>query len=296
MVAYNFETALKRTLVYEGGYSNHPKDPGGVTLEGVIQRVYDGYRDRKSLPRKPLTRDMLGNPDWIRERNEIYRVQYWDRVRGDELPIGVDAVVFDGAVNSGPGQSIKWLQRALVNQGAAIAVDGLLGETTMAAVEYSPDNAVLVKEICGRRLAFLKSLRTWPTFGRGWGQRVAQVQAFGVAQASSGAAVAVAGPVASEGSSAKAPITSMPQPVVNTTTGSATSGGLMTGGGIAQSLQDASTTLMPYSDMISYVKYALLALAVITIGVTIWSTIRANRIKKVEEGEVFEPAGELEEA
>lgn len=295
MVAYNFEAALKRTLVYEGGYSNHPSDPGGVTLEGVTQRVYDGYRDRKVQPRRPLTRSMLGTQDWIHERNEIYRVQYWDRVRGDELPIGVDAVVFDGAVNSGAPQSVKWLQRALINQGAAISVDGLLGETTMAAVEYSPDNAVLVKEICGRRLAYLKSLRTWGTFGKGWSTRVSQVQAFGVAQASAGAAGASTA-AATEGGGAKAPIASMPQPVLNTTTGSAASGGSVTGAGLVQTLQDASTTLQPYSDVIAYVKYGLLVLAVITIGITIWSTIRANKIKKVEEGEVFEPAGELEEA
>jgi lysozyme family protein len=161
----------------------------------------------------------------------------------------------------------------------------------MAAVEYSADNAALVKEICGRRMAYLKSLRTWPYFGRGWSRRVAQVQAAGVAQASQGAHVALVSPTETE--DAKAPITSLPKPAVNPTTGGAVSAGGITGTTAVQSLQDATNTLSPYADTITYIKYALLAIAVISIAITIYATIRANKNKKVEEAEGYEPVEEL---
>lgn len=169
MVASNFDQSLKRVLVYEGGYSNHPSDPGGATMRGVIQRVYDGYRKRKGQP----TRSVKYLTD--AEMKDIYRSQYWDQIRGDDLPSGVDFVAFDGAVNSGASQSAKWLQRAL-----GIKADGNVGEATLAAA--SDANAVkTIHGICDRRMAFLKSLRTWPVFGKGWGRRVADVRSAGVA-------------------------------------------------------------------------------------------------------------------
>lgn len=168
MVASSFEKSLKRVLIYEGGYSNHPDDPGGPTMKGVIQRVYDGYRKRKGQPTrsvKYLTESEL---------QEIYRAQYWDQIRGDDLPSGVDFVVFDGAVNSGPSQSTKWLQRAL-----GIKADGNIGESTVAAA-LAADPARLVNAVCDRRMAFLKALKTWPVFGKGWGSRVADVRRWGI--------------------------------------------------------------------------------------------------------------------
>src|SRR5688500_6264664 len=102
-----FEECLKLVLVHEGGYANHPKDPGGATNFGVTQRVYDGYRLKAGVAKrsvKEITKT---------EVSAIYKRQYWDLIDGDELPAGVDYVVFDGAVNSGCGQSVKWLQRAL---------------------------------------------------------------------------------------------------------------------------------------------------------------------------------------
>lgn len=100
------------------------------------------------------------------ERDDIYDRQYWDAVKADQLPAGVDYVVFDGAVNSGPMQSIKWLQRALqpVYTGQ---IDGVMGLATLAALNATNNHDALVDRICDRRLAFLKALRTWCTFGRG---------------------------------------------------------------------------------------------------------------------------------
>lgn len=172
MSADRYSDALARVLVHEGGYVNDPRDPGGATNRGVTQRTYDGYRKRKALPARPvrqITSDEVG---------EIYRRSYWNAVRGDELPEGVDYVLFDGAVNSGPLQSIKWLQRAL-----GVKVDGLMSEATVAAAEAFPDHDALIAAILDRRMAFLRALKPWRAFGKGWTRRVDEVRRIGQAWA-----------------------------------------------------------------------------------------------------------------
>jgi len=169
MTTSGFSRALARVLVHEGGYVNDPLDPGGATNKGVTSRVYDAWRARKGLPARDVRR-IEG-----REVAEIYRLQYWDAVKGDELPAGLDYALFDGAVNSGPAQSIKWLQRAL----GTVAIDGQMGQATLAAVAEHGRPAELVEKVCDRRLAFLQALRTWPRFGKGWSARVKSVRALG---------------------------------------------------------------------------------------------------------------------
>lgn len=163
-MANQFQMCLPHILQEEGGYANHPKDPGGATMNGVTQRVYDDYRSRKKKPRKPV-REILPS-----ERDEIYRNSYWKPIRGDELPLALALVVFDGAVNSGVGQSVKWLQRAL-----GVRADGVLGPTTLDAAKNCMVPFV-VSGILSRRLAFLKELDGWPTFGKGWAARLARVR------------------------------------------------------------------------------------------------------------------------
>ena len=163
MAASNFDASLKRVLVHEGGFSDHPKDPGGATMKGVTQRVYDGYRDRQGRPRRPV-REIAPA-----ELKAIYRRQYWDAVRADELPGGVDYATFDAAVNSGPVQAAKWLQRA-----AGVVADGQIGEATLAALDGRAGE--VVEAMCDLRLAMLRRLRTWPSFGAGWTRRVAEVR------------------------------------------------------------------------------------------------------------------------
>lgn len=160
MSASNYEACLKQMLVYEGGYSNHPRDPGGVTLEGVIQTRYNEYRRAKGLPQKALKPEMRRMPEWIRERNEIYRKYYWNPVQGDALHDGVDLAVFDYAVNSGPGRALPHFKPFR---------------------DLPPVQAI--KKLCARRLAFLRALGTWSVFGKGWGPRVANVEAVGVKMA-----------------------------------------------------------------------------------------------------------------
>ena len=172
MATENFAPSLKAVLIHEGGYSNHPADPGGPTMKGVIKRVYDDYRRSKGLsPRdvRQITDDEL---------HEIYKARYWDLIKGDDLPPGVDYVVFDGCVNSGAAQSTKWLQRAL-----GIPADGVLGPATLAAVDACEDYDALIAGTSDRRLAMLKALRTWPVFGAGWGRRVVECRRLGQAVA-----------------------------------------------------------------------------------------------------------------
>ncbi|WP_127090117.1 glycoside hydrolase family 108 protein [Aquabacter cavernae] len=172
MAASSFGAALARVLRHEGGFSDHPADPGGPTQTGVTQRVYDGYRARKNLP--PRSVRLLEEAELV----DIYRRHYWDAVRADDLPVGLDYAVFDAAVNSGPAQAAKWLQRA-----AGVVADGQVGTLTLAAVTAG-DPARLAADLCDRRLAMLRTLRTWPVFGRGWGRRVAEVRRVSVALAS----------------------------------------------------------------------------------------------------------------
>lgn len=176
MVAKNQQASLDKVLVHEGGYVNHPDDPGGPTNKGVTQRVYDDYREGRGLPRRSVKKITAA------EVFEVYDRRYWDLIKGDHLPIGVDYVVFDGAVNSGVSQSAKWLQRALGSRYAG-KVDGIIGPTTLDAVRDHPDHDALIAAICARRMAFLKALKTWKTFGKGWTRRVNGVKEIGQAWA-----------------------------------------------------------------------------------------------------------------
>lgn len=168
----SYAQAQRLVLVYEGGKVDDPQDPGGRTNQGVTQRVFSAYLREHGMP----ARDVYSMT--VAERDVIYRAQYWDRVRGDMLPAGVDFVIYDGAVNSGVAQSIKWAQRAV-----GVGADGVMGEITLDAIRNHPDHDALVAAICAKRMAFLKALKTWGRFGKGWSARVANVQKNGQAMA-----------------------------------------------------------------------------------------------------------------
>lgn len=173
MATETFAESLRHVLKYEGGYANHPADPGGATMRGVTFRTYNAYRKRKGLPTRSVR--LITSA----EIADVYRGMYWDAVKGDQLPAGVDFVVFDGAVNSGPSASVKWLQRAL-----GVKVDGVIGQATLRAANEHPDHDRLIAAVLDRRMAFLRALRTWRTFGKGWTSRLAQVRKTGQAMAS----------------------------------------------------------------------------------------------------------------
>jgi lysozyme family protein len=158
-VSDRFEICLAETLKWEGGWSNHPRDPGGPTMRGIIQRVYDGWRDNHRLPR----RSVRAIED--HELRDIYRRSYWDQVRGDELPAGIDLAVFDFAVNSGPARAAKYLQRVL-----GVKVDGHIGPATLGAAA-SADSQAVVEQLMDDRRTYIRQIRTYDAFGRGWERR-----------------------------------------------------------------------------------------------------------------------------
>ena len=158
-----FEEALEHVLKHEGGFVNHPKDPGGMTNLGVTKKVWDEWIGRES------SEDEMRNlkPEDVAP---LCKKMYWDRVKGDDLPSGVNYCVFDAAVNSGTGRAAKWLQEAV-----GAVPDGAIGAKTLAKVA-AHDADSLVNAYCDVRLNFLKSLKTFDTFGKGWSRRVEGVR------------------------------------------------------------------------------------------------------------------------
>jgi uncharacterized protein (TIGR02594 family) len=170
MTASSYDEALKRVLVHEGGYSDHPSDSGGPTNWGIT------IHDARAFWRRDATATDVRNMP-IDVAKDIYRSKYWDAMCCDNLPAGVDYAVFDYGVNSGIVRAAKVLQRLV-----GATVDGEIGPDTIAATA-SADAAMIINQTCDERLAFLQSLRTWGVFGNGWGRRVREVRAGAISMA-----------------------------------------------------------------------------------------------------------------
>ena len=143
---------------------NHPADPGGMTNLGVTKRVWEEWTGKPATEAdmRSLT-PAMGGP--------LYKKRYWDAVRGDDLPSGVDLCVFDCAVNAGVGRASKFLQQAV-----GVPADGVIGPKTLAAVTAKPADEV-IEAFCNLRGAHFKSLSTFATFGKGWMNRLGAVEA-----------------------------------------------------------------------------------------------------------------------
>lgn len=158
-MADRFQPCLAETLKWEGNWSNDPYDPGGPTMRGVIQKVYDGYRDDNGLPRRS-----------VREIEEhellaIYRKNYWEPIRGADLLPGVDLVLLDFCINSGPSQAVVSMQRVL-----GLSRDGHFGAATMAALKARHPTD-FIEAYMDERRRFLRGLKTFWRFGKGWLRR-----------------------------------------------------------------------------------------------------------------------------
>lgn len=160
----NFELSLKKVIEHEGGYVNHPSDPGGMTNLGVTKRVWEEWVghpvDEKEM--RSLTVEQVA---------PLYKRKYWDAIHGDQLPTGLDYCLFDTAINSGVGRASKFIQEMV-----GVAADGAIGNKTLLAIGQFKDVKMLIDEYCDKRLDFLQKLKTWPVFGKGWGRRVADVR------------------------------------------------------------------------------------------------------------------------
>jgi len=156
----NFDKCLKLVLEHEGGYVNHPLDPGGMTNYGVTRKVYEQY-----LGRDVTEEDMKEMP--LEHVGEIYKRKYWDKVRGDDLPSGLDWAVFDFAVNAGVSRAAKVLQGFI-----ATSVDGAIGSGTLKAIDNYPTSIKGVIEVyTAQRSSFYRGLKNYDTFGKGWDKR-----------------------------------------------------------------------------------------------------------------------------
>jgi len=165
MAQSNFTNVMEVIFRHEGGYVDHPRDPGGATNMGITHITLAAWR-RKTVTKsdvRALTKD---------EASAIYEANYWQAARCDALPYGIDLTVMDGSVNSGPRRGVCWLQGAL-----GVAQDGRVGGVTIAAARSAP--VEVIQRACARRMGFLRGLSHWDAFGRGWSRRVADVEAIG---------------------------------------------------------------------------------------------------------------------
>jgi lysozyme family protein len=146
-------------MQHEGGYANHPKDPGGATNYGITLQTY------RRMVKPHATVDDLKQMD-SETAEDIYRRIYWSAVSGDDLPAGVDLVVFDHGVNAGPTRAIKLLQRVV-----GASPDGIIGKVTLFLIDKVPPMK-LIDKYSKARMSYYQRLRHWRTFGRGWSRRV----------------------------------------------------------------------------------------------------------------------------
>jgi lysozyme family protein len=168
----NFSRCLTYVLKSEGGYVKNLKDKGGPTNFGITQHVYDDWLASHHLDSQDVAR-ISGV-----EVEAIYLNNYWIPIHGDLLPVGIDYAAFDYAVNSGDLWAEKEVQHAVRDLQAAadVVIDGVIGPKTLAAIGKC-DPKALIDDLCNDRLIFLRHLKNYPTFGKGWDARVERVRA-----------------------------------------------------------------------------------------------------------------------
>jgi lysozyme family protein len=274
-VARGFDRVMPVILKMEGGKVDDPKDPGGRTNQGITQRVYDAYRRRKGMQ----TRDVYVMLD--AERDDIYRSQYWNAVHGDQLPEGVGLTVMDGAVNSGVSQSIKWLQRAL-----GVEANGTIGNVTLDAINRTTDNDALIADIIAQREAFLKALKTFKRFGKGWLARTLFIERTGQAWATGSVGPVVPDNLVEAGAHQKAVLDDVKKksPMA---IGDASTGGGIGSLTLSQVVDQAKDQLSPFSAAGGWLAKVVVALiiigALLTIGGLAWRAYAWYRNRKLKE-------------
>lgn len=167
----NWDESFELVIRHEGGFTSDERDPGnalpdgrkGSTNLGCTQAVWEAYIGKQVTldDMKRLTKEDV---------KPLYKKRYWDAIHGDRLHKGLDYAVFDTAINSGVSRASKFIQEIV-----GVSADGAIGNNTLLAISQFKDSVMLIDEYCEKRLAFLKALKTWPIYGRGWEKRVADV-------------------------------------------------------------------------------------------------------------------------
>ena len=160
----NYDAALQHVLKSEGLWSDNPADPGGATMKGITLSVYREWKRNPHISKEELR----VIPD--EEVYNLYKELYWNKVQGDYLPAGVDYAVFDSAVNMGVGRAAKLIQEAV-----GVTADGVLGPASVSAIQKT-DPKELIEKFSALKELFYRSLKTFPVFGTGWLNRVAEVK------------------------------------------------------------------------------------------------------------------------
>lgn len=161
----NFDKSLVKVLEHEGGYVFHPEDPGGETNLGVTKRVYDNWIAENDL----MVKDMQDIT--VDDVMPIYKKNYWLKAKCDQLPIGIDYVIFDMSVNHGVSRAAKFLQGVV-----GADQDGVIGSKTLAMVDKM-EQSDIIEALCLEREDFYRNLKTFNTFGNGWLNRNSGVKA-----------------------------------------------------------------------------------------------------------------------
>lgn len=174
MAQHNFGNCVHKVLRHEGGYVNHPDDPGGITNLGVTKKVYDEWTGKES------TVDQMKALD-DEDVKPIYEENYWNKIKGDELPNGLDLCIFDFGVNAGPSRAAKMIQKM-----ADTTVDGGIGPNSIKAINALVKKDGLeevIKLYQAKRQAYYESLKHFDTFGRGWTRRNEDTTAYALEMA-----------------------------------------------------------------------------------------------------------------
>lgn len=262
----NLENAIKLTFGSEGGYVDHPLDPGGPTKFGITLATLANYRHTEVTAADVKA---LG----LSEAAAILDMQYWRKIWGDDLPRGVDYAMFDYAVNSGPAQAVKAAQKIL-----GMDRDGIMGAFTLNALR-TMDPELFIASYMAARLDFLKGLSTWSTFGHGWSARVEHVRRASLAMLEKTSSV-VAGKVAPKDDEAISGNANAPPRDTRT---SATPQGqasiTATAGSITGAIVTGSGFLVPYADNPT-IKTWLILFAIVCAAVTIGATIAGLLIER----------------
>jgi lysozyme family protein len=193
MARTRFYICLDQVLGFEGGYADHPSDPGGATNMGITRKTL--ARWRAVTPWWRLAKIEVQRLDRA-EAAKIYKGRYWDPSNAGKLPAGLDLAVFDFAVNSGPDRAIKTLQRQL-----KVVADGHIGPLTLGAIKAEiglRGTAGLIDALCDKRLDFLTRLATFAVFGKGWTARVAAIRNAALAAAGAQSSISVQSPTWSD--------------------------------------------------------------------------------------------------
>lgn len=274
MADANFDGWQATELVYEGGLSNDKNDRGGRTFDGITQTEWDAWCKLKGLPKSDVA---TAPADQI---SAIYREQYWLVSGCDWMPSGMDYFVGDGSVNSGPGQSIKWLQASLAAfKLYAGNIDGVPGTMTKRGALAAPDVDLIIADMAERRTAFLRAIvahdSTQGEFLDGWLARVANITKKGEALATGSIGP---DPIELPQSPKASPVSiSNSAPPVSTEVAVGTAGAAAAASAANEALSKATDGIQAAGQLSGVLRYALLAVVVVGVLFALYAVMRGNQ-------------------